>query len=64
MIWPAGGSGSGDVGCADVELCEPCPHLRQPTRPEIIKELIHRGGLNPGILTDGQIRVGDKVSTE
>jgi hypothetical protein len=52
----------GDVECVGVELCEPCLHLQQLTRPGIIKDLIHRGGLNADILTDGQIRVGDPVS--
>ena len=52
----------GDVECAGVRLCEPCRHLQQLTRPGIIKDLIHRGGLNADILTDGQIRVGDLVS--
>jgi MOSC domain-containing protein YiiM len=46
----------GDVECLGVELCEPCLHLQQMTRPGIIKELIHRGGLNADILTDGQNR--------
>ena len=54
----------GDVECTGVELCEPCLHLQQLTRPGIIKDLIHRGGLNADILTDGQIRVGDRVITE
>jgi hypothetical protein len=54
----------GDVDCAGVELCEPCLHLQQLTRPGIIKALIHRGGLNADVLTDGEIRVGDRVSTE
>jgi MOSC domain-containing protein YiiM len=54
----------GDVECAGVELCEPCRHLQQLTRPGIIKDLIHRGGLNADILTDGQIRVGDVVCAE
>ena len=53
----------GDIECAGVELCEPCLHLQQLTRPGIIKDLIHRAGLNADILTDGQIRVGDPVST-
>ena len=53
----------GDVECLGVELCEPCLHLQQLTRPGIIKDLIHRGGLNADILTDGQISVGDSVST-
>ena len=51
----------GDVECLGVELCEPCLHLQQLTRPGIIKELIHRGGLNADILNDGRISVGDAV---
>jgi MOSC domain-containing protein YiiM len=31
------------------------------TRPGIIKELIHRAGLNADILNDGRISVGDTV---
>jgi MOSC domain-containing protein YiiM len=54
----------GDVECAGVELCEPCQHLQQLTWPRIIKDLLHRGGLNANILTDGQIRVGDQISTK
>ncbi len=53
----------GNVECFGVELCEPCLHLQQLTRPGIIKELIHRAGLNADILSDGEIRVGDPVST-
>jgi MOSC domain-containing protein YiiM len=52
----------GDVECLGVKLCEPCLHLQQMTRPGIIKDLIHRGGLNADILTDGQISVGDTLS--
>jgi MOSC domain-containing protein YiiM len=52
----------GDVECLGVELCEPCSHLQQMTRAGIIKALIHRGGLNADILTDGQISVGAPVS--
>jgi MOSC domain-containing protein YiiM len=52
----------GNVECLGVELCEPCLHLQQMTRPGIVKDLIHRGGLNADILTDGQISVGDTVS--
>jgi MOSC domain-containing protein YiiM len=48
----------GDVEFVGVELCD---HLQQLTRPGIIKDLIHRGGLNADVLTDGQIRVGDPV---
>jgi MOSC domain-containing protein YiiM len=51
----------GEVECLGVELCEPCLHLQQLTRPGIIKDLIHRGGLNAAILTDGRISVGDAI---
>ena len=53
----------GGVECIGVELCEPCLHLQEMTRPGIIKELVHRAGLNADILTDGVISVGDEVST-
>ena len=52
----------GEVECFGVELCEPCEHLQSMTRPGIIKELVHRAGLNADILTDGTIRVGDELS--
>ena len=51
----------GEIECQGVELCEPCLHLQQLTRPGIIKDLIHRAGINADILTDGVIHVGDKV---
>ena len=51
----------GEVECMGVQLCEPCLHLEQMTRPGIIKELVHRGGLTADILNDGRISVGDPV---
>jgi MOSC domain-containing protein YiiM len=51
----------GDVECYGVELCEPCSHLEQMTRPGIVKELVHRAGINADILSDGTISVGDPV---
>ena len=51
----------GDVECAGVELCEPCRHLQQLTRPGIIKDLLHRGGLRADILSGGTISVGDRL---
>jgi MOSC domain-containing protein YiiM len=52
----------GEVECIGVELCEPCLHLQSMTRPGIIDELTHRGGLNADILTDGTIAVGNDVT--
>ena len=51
----------GDVECEGVELCEPCGHLESMTQPGVIKALVHRGGLNADILSDGEITVGDPV---
>lgn len=51
----------GEVECLGVELCEPCLHLQSLTRPGIIDELVHRGGLNADLLTSGRIAVGDLV---
>jgi MOSC domain-containing protein YiiM len=52
----------GDVECYGVELCEPCLHLQELTRPGIIEDLVHRAGINADILTDGTISVGDRVT--
>jgi MOSC domain-containing protein YiiM len=54
----------GHVECEGVELCEPCEHLQSITKPGIIKGLVHRGGLNADVLTDGEIAVGDTVTVE
>jgi hypothetical protein len=51
----------GAVECYGVEICEPCLHLQQVTRPGMLKDLVHRGGINADILTDGTIAVGDEI---
>jgi len=51
----------GEVECYGVMICEPCLHLQEVTRPGIIKELVHRAGLNADIVSDGRISVGDEV---
>jgi MOSC domain-containing protein YiiM len=51
----------GELECRGIELCEPCLHLHQMTRPGIIDELVHRAGINADILSDGTISVGDDV---
>lgn len=52
----------GEIECLGVELCEPCLHLQSLTRPGIIDDLLHRGGLNADLLTSGTIAVGDTVA--
>src|SRR5919204_5712916 len=54
----------GDVECRGVELCEPCTHLQSMTQPGVLNGLVHRAGLNADILNDGEIAVGDPVTTE
>lgn len=52
----------GPVRCRGIELCEPCSHLEKHTgRAGIMRALVHRGGLNAEILSDGEISVGDAV---
>ena len=52
----------GEVRLRGLKLCEPCGHLEELTAKGVKKPLIHRGGLRAQILTDGTIRVGDRVS--
>lgn len=52
----------GEVECLGVELAEPCLHLQKMTRPGIIKELVHRGGLRADIVATGIISVGDQIT--
>jgi MOSC domain-containing protein YiiM len=51
----------GAAECVGIELCEPCQTLESLTKPGVIKGLVHRGGLNVDIVTDGEIAVGDAV---
>ena len=51
----------GAVECYGVRLCEPCLHLQKMSRPGILRELVHRAGINADILTTGHISLGDPV---
>jgi ADP-ribose pyrophosphatase YjhB (NUDIX family) len=51
----------GDVLCRGTGLCEPCRHLEDVTGKQLLRGLVHRGGLRADILTGGVIRVGDPV---
>jgi MOSC domain-containing protein YiiM len=54
----------GEVECEGVEICEPCLHLQRLTRPRIIDDLLHRGGLNADVVSSGTIAVGDSVTID
>jgi MOSC domain-containing protein YiiM len=51
----------GEVRLRGMELCEPCGHLVKTSFPEILEELVHKGGLRAQIVTEGAIRMGDAV---
>lgn len=51
----------GDVRLKGLRLCEPCLHLESLTKPGVLDGLVHRGGLRAAILTEGTIRVGDRL---
>jgi MOSC domain-containing protein YiiM len=51
----------GEVRLRGTELCEPCAHFERLSRKGVQRALIHRGGVNAEILTDGVIRIGDTV---
>ena len=51
----------GEVECLGQRRCEPCSHLERLTRPGVLRGLVHRGGLRADVLSDGEIRVGDRV---
>jgi len=51
----------GEVTLRGIRLCDPCMHIAQLTRPEVLSGLVYRGGLRAQILTDGFIRIGDVI---
>lgn len=51
----------GEVECVGRRLCEPCAHLQRLTRPGVLAELVHQGGLRADVLSDGEISVGAVV---
>ncbi|MBA3471689.1 MAG: MOSC domain-containing protein [Rubrobacter sp.] len=51
----------GEVECFGQRRCEPCAHLERLTRPGVLRGLVHRGGLRADVLSDGEVRVGDRI---
>lgn len=54
----------GDVRCEGRRLCEPCAHLDRLNASDVLRPLVHRGGLRADILTGGVLRVGDTVQAD
>ncbi len=51
----------GEAVCEGKRLCEPCRHLDRLNGEEVLRPLVHRGGLRADILESGTIRVGDPL---
>ena len=51
----------GDVLCEGVRECTPCTYLEELTGKPVNKPLVGRGGLRANVLTEGVIRVGDRL---
>lgn len=51
----------GTVRIRGIRLCEPCNYLAKITHPEVLRRLVHRGGLRAAILTEGMLRRGDPI---
>ncbi|MPZ15661.1 MAG: MOSC domain-containing protein [Chloroflexi bacterium] len=47
-----------------VGLCEPCSHMVRLSGKEILRSLVHRGGLRADIVIGGTVRVGDPVEPD
>ncbi len=55
----------GGVRMRGIRLFEPCGHLIKVSRlPGIFKALDHRSGLKAAILSNGLMRVGDKIALQ
>jgi MOSC domain-containing protein YiiM len=52
---------AGPVLIRGIRLCEPCNYLAGRTSPEVLRGLLHKGGLRAQILSEGEIRVGDAL---
>jgi hypothetical protein len=53
----------GDVLCEGRRQCEPCSHLERLSGPDVLRPLIHKGGLRVDVRSDGEIAVGAPIRT-
>ena len=55
----------GSATLRGIQLCEPCGHMEKLAgQAGIRRGLVHRGGLNAEIVTDGMIRLGDSIAVD
>jgi len=51
----------GGVVLRGIRLCEPCNYLAKITHPDVLRGLVHRGGLRAQIVSGGRMRRGDPL---
>jgi len=51
----------GDVLARGTRLCEPCRHLEELTGRQLLRALLHRGGLRADAVSSGPVAIGDPV---
>jgi MOSC domain-containing protein YiiM len=51
-----------DVELEGIRLCEPCRTLADQVGQAVLKGLVHRAGLRARVVSDGRIRVGDRIT--
>jgi hypothetical protein len=51
----------GEVRCRGMRLCEPCTVVQRYAGREVLRPLVHRGGLRADILVDGTLSLGDQI---
>jgi MOSC domain-containing protein YiiM len=54
----------GAMRARGLELCDPCLHLEEMTRPGVLRALVNRGGLRAEILETGTVNEGDTIEVE
>lgn len=52
----------GSMLCEGSEICEPCALLQRLTGKQVLRPLLHRGGLRARIIQSGIASVGDQVT--
>jgi MOSC domain-containing protein YiiM len=53
----------GAVRAKGIRLCEPCNYLAKKSFSQVLRGLVHKGGLRAQILTEGIIYAGDVIKT-
>jgi MOSC domain-containing protein YiiM len=44
-----------------IRPCDPCSYLESLTRPGIVRDMAHKGGLRAEVVSSGAVRVGDPI---